>query len=138
MGFFRLLDHPSDIGIEATGVTLSEAFSSAASGLVSIIVDPTTIHPDETRKIEIESDDVETLLVKWLNEFIFLFDARHFVCARIDIHELKEHRLKASVHGEPFSADRHTARTDVKAVTFHQLSIGESNGVWTVRVFVDL
>jgi SHS2 domain-containing protein len=138
MGFFTLLDHPSDIGIEATGSTLSEAFSSAASGLVSIIIDPATICSDESREIEIEADDDEMLLVKWLNEFIYLFDARHFVCARIDIHELKEHRLKASVRGEPFSANRHTARTDVKAVTFHQLSIGENNGVWTVRVFVDL
>jgi SHS2 domain-containing protein len=138
MGFFRLLDHPSDIGIEATGSTLSDAFSSAASGLVSIIVDPATLRPDESREINIEADDYETLLVKWLNEFVFLFDAGHFGCARVDIHELNDYRLKASVRGETFSEDRHTVRTDVKAVTFHQLYVGENNGIWTVRVFVDL
>ncbi len=135
---FKLLEHPADVGIEATGSTLSEAFSSAATGLISIIIDPATIRPCTTRSIEIKADDDEALLVKWLNELVYIFDAEHFVWAKVEIHSLIPHQLKATVYGELFSPDRHTTRMDVKAATFHQLSISEHNGQWTIRVFVDI
>ena len=135
---FALLDHPSDIGIEAKGSTLCEAFSSAALGLTSLIVDPETIRSSGSREIDIEADDDEMLLIKWLNELIFLFDARNFIMKDITTLTIENNRLKAKIRGESFSADRHAPRVDVKAVTFHQLYIGEQNGVWTIRVFVDL
>ncbi|MGD0337812.1 MAG: archease [Bacteroidota bacterium] len=135
---FKLLEHPADIGIEATGSTLVEAFASAAEGLISIIVDPETVRTQILQRIEIEADDDEALLVKWLNELVYLFDAEHFVCSKIEIHSLVSHTLKATIHGELFLQDRHTTRMDIKAVTFHQLFIGECNGRWTIRVFVDI
>lgn len=138
MSSFRLLDHPADVGIEASGSTPGEAFASAAAGLISIIVDPVTVRSRISRNVEIEADDIEALLVKWLNELVFLFDAEHFICANVDIRSLDDHRLQATIHGDIFSPEHHTARMDVKAVTFHQLYIGEQDGVWTVRVFVDI
>jgi SHS2 domain-containing protein len=135
---FRLLEHPADIGIEATGSSLAEAFSSAAVGLISIIVDPASVCTRLSRSIEIEADDNESLLVKWLNELVYLFDAEHFTCAKAEVYSLVDHRLRAIVQGEMFSPGIHMTRMDVKAVTFHQLSVSEQNGVWKARVFVDI
>jgi SHS2 domain-containing protein len=32
----------------------------------------------------------------------------------------------------------HQFRTDVKAVTYHQLGIALENNIWTARVFLDI
>ncbi len=54
---YLILDHPADLGIEARGETLSEAFEQAARGLTSVIIDPDTIRPEESRPVRIEAGD---------------------------------------------------------------------------------
>jgi SHS2 domain-containing protein len=39
---------------------------------------------------------------------------------------------------EPYDAARHPLRTELKAVTWHQLSASESGGRWKARVIFDV
>ncbi len=70
---YRLLEHPSDMGIEASGKSMKEVFEYAALGLVSIIVEPATIDPlflDSLRDKEIEriSELVKDAAKRWKTE----------------------------------------------------------------------
>lgn len=135
---FRILEHPADIGIEAWGRTIPEAFSRAAFALVSIILDPACITVRETRMVELHAADRDQLLVKWLEEILYLYDGERFVPSSIEITEHSPVSLTARLHGEPFDPDKHETRLDVKAVTYHQLSIAENPGGWTVRIYLDI
>ena len=135
---FTILDHPADLGIEARGATLHEAFENAARGLVSVILDLSTVECQESRVVEISAADIEQLLVKWLAEVLYLYDGQRFVGKEFTIGEMTPHRLKATVTGEQFSVTKHRTKMDVKAITYHQLLVRQDKDGGLVRVFLDI
>jgi SHS2 domain-containing protein len=46
--------------------------------------------------------------------------------------------LLATVHGEPLDPSRHPIDTEIKAVTYHQIAVEQTNGRWQTRVIFDL
>ena len=135
---YSIIDHPSDLGIEARGESLPEAFEEAAAGLMGLIVDPLSVGTTEARDITVTGDDIEHLLVKWLSEILFLYDGKHFVPKAFKIYELTPHVVRANILGEPFLEGYHTTRIDVKAVTYHQISVMETSRGVLLRVFLDI
>jgi SHS2 domain-containing protein len=135
---FVILDHPADLGIEARGRTLAEAFEQAAIALMSIILDLTTVEPKELRRVQLKATDQEQLLVRWLEELLYLYDGENFVGSKFVIEELGPNDLNASVRGEPFSEAKHLTRLDVKAITYHQLLVQQNQEGARVRVFLDI
>ncbi len=138
MESYRILEHPADLGIEAEGATLCEAFANAARALMSIILDPAGIELCEERKVEIHAVDTEQLLVKWLSEILYLYDGLGFIGKEFDIRQMNDTHLLAVVRGEMFDGKKHRTRLDVKAVTYHQLTIEEGKQGARVRVFLDI
>lgn len=138
MDDFRILDHPADLGIEARGSTLAKAFENAASCLVSIILDPATVEKHEERSLHLTASDPEQLLVKWLEEILYLYDGAQFVVREAEVLQLSPGELKGVVRGERFSIGKHVTRLDVKAITYHQLSIRETPDGAVVTVFLDI
>lgn len=135
---YRILEHPADVGIEAHGKSLREAFEYAALGLMSIIVDPTGIDPVEQRLLAITGTDPENLLVKWLSEILYLYDGQEFVLSDVTVERISPTHIEAFVTGDIIDSGRHQFRTDVKAVTYHQLKVEERDDGFMVRVFLDI
>jgi SHS2 domain-containing protein len=135
---FVILDHPADLGIEARGRTIAEAFEQAAIALMSIILDLTAVEPKEFRMIRLKALDQEQLLVRWLEELLYLYDGENFACSNFVVEELGPNHLNASVRGEPFSETQHPTRLDVKAITYHQLLVEQNPEGGRVRVFLDI
>jgi SHS2 domain-containing protein len=135
---FTILEHPADIGIEAWGATLGEAFENAARGLTALILDPSSVEPRETRQLELDGVDAEHLLIRWLSEILYLYDGERFVVSQFVVHSLSPSHLRAVLRGEPFLPEKHPTRTDVKAVTYHQLQVDEGKESSRVRVFLDI
>lgn len=135
---FTILDHPADMGIEARGNSLAEAFERAAEALMSIILDLSSADIRESRSIEVAASDYEHLLVKWLTEILYLYDGEEFVGKTFRINELSQTALKATVQGEPLDANKHRTLLDVKAITYHQLSVFEKKEEAVVRVYLDI
>jgi SHS2 domain-containing protein len=135
---FHLLEHPSDLGIEAYGPTIREAFEQAALGLMAVIADTETIDAVDEREVIIEAQDFENLLVRWLSEILYLYDGEDFLLKETKVESIAPKRLSARLLGEKYQAAKHTLKLDVKAITYHQLSIKSSNSVTTVRVFLDI
>jgi SHS2 domain-containing protein len=135
---YQILEHPADLGIEARGADLREAFEAAAEGLISLMVEIHPVSALEFRQIELESEDWEQLLVKWLGEILYLFAGEKFISMEFKINQLHRQGLKAEVHGEKLHLDKHVTRMDVKAVTYHQILVSESAEGGRVRVFLDI
>jgi SHS2 domain-containing protein len=138
MGTHRLLEHTADMGIEASGETPEELFAQAAYALLEIIASTPQAAAREERTVTLTAADPEELLVNWLNEVLYLFENQRFFPVDFEIEEVRGNRLLARVSGEPFDPQRHLVEREVKAVTYHQLRLEKSDGMWCARVYVDL
>ncbi len=134
----QILEHPADLGIEASGTSLGEAFEAAAEGLIGLMIDPDTVSKIECRIVNLTAGDMEQLLVKWLGEILYLLDGEKFVPVEFKINELNENTLRAEVRGERLSPGKHATRMDVKAVTYHQILVRGNPEGGIVRVFLDV
>jgi SHS2 domain-containing protein len=135
---YKILEHPADLGIEAYGKNLKQAFEQSAIALMSIILDSSNIENAESRSVVIFGSDYEQLLVKWLNEILYLYDGEDFVPGMFKIKKLTLNKVEAVVSGEKFDISKHPTRMDVKAITYHQISVSENESGATVQVFLDI
>jgi len=135
---FEILEHPSDLGIEAYGVTMAETFRNAARGLMSVIAGTSVIEPEEERSISIIGLDRENLFVRWLTEILFLYDAEKFLTTDVTFAIINDTSLHATILGQKYDAKIHELKLDVKAITYHKLKIENIENNWTARVFVDI
>ena len=135
---FEILEHPADIGFRAFGRTMAELFETAALALLSIACEIEDVAARDEHHLEAAATDYESLLVAWLNEVLYWFDGKRIAFRRFRIQELEPERVSAVGWGESRDALRHRAKLIVKAVTWHQLKVRQSNGGWMAEVFLDV
>jgi SHS2 domain-containing protein len=121
---FKQIEHPSDVGIIAFGKNHQELFENAAFGMFSLMADLSRVDTKEKIVVKVSADDPETLLVNWLNELIYLEDAKKIVFSKFTITRLTRTELAATIAGDYIDLDRHAFQRPVKAVTFSQLQLG--------------
>lgn len=136
--WLREIDHTGDIGIEVTAPNRPHLFERAAWGLFSVLTDPPSVEPREAHAVTVEGTDPVDLMVKWLSELNFLHVTQHVLFSKFTIDELEDTRLAATVWGEPIDRERHTVYTEVKAITYHQLEIEETDDGWCVQIIFDM
>jgi SHS2 domain-containing protein len=138
MGTYEVIDHTADVGIVVRAATLPELFETAAEGMFSFIVDPAGVENRAWLERRVEAEDLEGLLVAWLNDLLAVLAAEAFVPRVFVVDEVSEHRVRATIHGEPVDPGRHRFRLDVKAATYHQLQIARQDGGWMARIIFDV
>ena len=134
---FEILNHTADVGIIAYGADINEAFANAAKGMFSLITELEDVEEVMHRDIELTAPDQESLLVGWLNELIYLFDAENIIFKRFDITRLSNTHLKARSYGHKVDRSKHKLKTGVKAATYHMLKI-DKDGDYKVQVLFDI
>lgn len=135
---FEITDHTADVGIIAYGANIKQLFSNAALALFSLITEVGSVNEELRRHVEIVSEDKDSLLVEWLNELIYLFDAEHVLFRRFHIETLTNNQLKATCYGEDFDPLKHKIKTGVKAATYHMLKINKDDHGYEVQIIFDV
>jgi SHS2 domain-containing protein len=135
---FEFFAVTADKGIRAWGAELPVAFRQAAQALWSLMVEPAAVEPRQTIPVTVEAADRESLLVAWLNELLYLYEAKGFIGRDCTVSSLTDARLDAVLAGETVDPTRHVIVSHVKAVTYHQLHVGRTAGGWEARVVVDV
>jgi SHS2 domain-containing protein len=131
---FELLAHTADVGFRVRGSTLPELFENAARALMSFTTGQPA--PAEQRAVEVRGEDYPSLLVAWLNEVLYLFDSGELAPAAFHIHSLESTRLTATIEGSRRRDE--SWRLIVKAVTYHQIEVKETDGGWEAAVYLDV
>lgn len=135
---FDIIDHTADVGIIIYGGDIKQLFSNAALALFSLITDVQSIKQELRYQAEVSSENRYDLLVEWLNELIYLFDAEQLLFNHFEIKNLDNNQLKAICYGEKFDPGRHKIRMGIKAATYHMLEVaGDSKG-YRARVIFDI
>ena len=134
---FDIIEHTADTGIIAYGADLKEAFANAAYAMFTFIADLDNVMEVVSRQIDVQAEDVGSLLVTCLNELLYLFDTENVLYCRFEVTDFSEVRLKMNCYGEKMDPKRHEMRGGVKAATYHMLKV-ETNDISKVQVILDV
>lgn len=142
---FRYLDGmtTADVAFEAEGDSVEEVFSAAVDATEGIMtLDISAIKASEEHSVALAGAALDILLFDFLNELIFLKDAKGLL-VRVKTISIESgasvFNLKAMFAGERMDRSRHTPGVDVKAVTLHRLSVKKTDeGVWKATVVLDV
>ena len=138
---FKYLDHTADLEFISYGKTLNEVFANSAEAFFTAVLALNSVEIRKGKKIKLSARDLETLMHDWLNELLFLFEVEFLVFRefKVEIEKLNEnYELYAECSGEELDLKRHTIDAEIKAVTYHNLSVEERNGLWEARVLCDV
>ena len=132
----------ADIAFRATGKTEEEVFAAAADATVNVMVEDLDTIRDRTRiPVQLENDALDLLLFDFLNEFVYLKDARGLLmragAIRVDRKDSR-FTLNGELYGEELDPLRHPLRGDVKAVTLHRFELRRTDGGWEATVVLDV
>jgi SHS2 domain-containing protein len=132
---YQLIDHTADVLMRTSGRTMNEAFENAAYGLFDTMCDASTVEPLKTKKVECEAPDLEQLLVDWLSRLLFLCDVDDMLFSEFEV-KIVGTKLTAKIRGEKLDPDKHSLKTDVKAITYHMLEVDPKKN--SIRVLLDI
>ena len=135
---YETFDHTADLGLRVRAPDLDTLFVEAARGLFSVIVeDLATVEPRRSVEVRLEGDDREYLLFDWLKALLYHFDTEHLLFSRFDV-QVGADGLVGSAGGEPMDESRHEPAHEVKAITYHGLTVEREGDGWLAEVIVDI
>jgi SHS2 domain-containing protein len=136
-GSFEFIDHTADAGIRVQAPTLEDLFETSGLAFTELVTSVDALDCRVERQFKLQEDDIETLLVSWLQELLYLLDTEELVFGRFQV-KLHDFSLEAVAWGEVFDPKIHTMKTEIKAVTYHQLEVTKSDLGWQAQVIFDI
>ena len=138
---YEVIEHTADVGLEVWAPELEALFSEAALGLMAVMGSGNgPALPPES--VSLSSPDVEALLVDWLAEVLYLFEAKGLVVTDSDV------RITPGAGGEDWTLEAEVGGGSVsglvqdgpgvKAVTYHALSVTRDDRGARARVYLDV
>ena len=127
---YELFEHTADIGLRVRAADLDGLLAEAARALFStIVVDLATVRPLETLQFAVAGQAADELLHDWLAELLYTFDVRRVLLAQFVVH-VGDAGLTATARGEPIDFQRHQLDMEVKAITWHGLTVQRNSDGW--------
>ncbi|MET1125100.1 MAG: archease [Archaeoglobaceae archaeon] len=131
---FRFIDHTADVAFEVWGETISELIESASHAFYEAFVEVDKLGTDTSRSVEVEAEDVDMLLYKWLNELLYLFDTEFFAAKEVKV-TADENRARGVLIGSRFTPEM--VKVEPKAITMHKFRV-EKRDKYYAYVVVDI
>ena len=138
---YTLLDHTADLGIQVQASNLEELFRNAGIVLMDLLlISKKCIRNKSPEQITLTVNgiDIEDLMVRWLGEILYIFEAEQRVLISINIENLNDKELKAQLTTIPFEKGYHEIKNEIKAITYHQIKVAPEGKAWEARVIFDL
>jgi SHS2 domain-containing protein len=134
---WRLLEHTADIRMGVHGSSLGELFLNAARGFTNLIAPESQDRPDTELELRLRADNIEELLVDWLRELLFHHQTHDFILVAADIEEISETIVKAKLSGRTRGSEEEP-EIEIKAVTYHGLSVQKNDTGYAVTIVFDI
>jgi len=135
---YQIIDHTADLGIIVKGPDVMSLFIRAAQAMTDLMVKGGTSKKTVTKDILVEGEDLSDLMVRWLGEILYLFEGENLVLNSIDIESISPIQVKSRLTLASFRPEHHQILREIKAVTYHQISVDKVNDGWEARVIFDI
>lgn len=135
---FELFDHTADLGLRVRAAEPDLLFAEAGRAFLAVLVsNPDAVEPREVLKIDVAGRNLEYLFVDWLDELLFRFDSKRFLATGFNV-RIDVRGLSATLHGEAYDSFRHRLAHEIKAVTYHELKVEQTEDGWLAEVILDI
>ncbi len=135
---FTEIEHTADWALKVWAPDLPLLFAQAAEGMYWLMETTLESSPPVERVIEIEGADVESLLVGFLSELLYLGESEGLGFNQFEVafqeYHLRIDRLHAVVRGGKITAQK----KEIKAVTYHNLEVRHTEQGFTVTIVFDV
>jgi SHS2 domain-containing protein len=141
---YKIIEHTSDIGLEVNAPTLKELFENAARGMFAVIRGSSASFPRQAaikKEITVKKEVVEgpeELLVDWLSELLYLFFKERVMFSEFKVFELNNSGLRGAAFGDKIKDIEKEVEREIKAVTYHRLSVEETAEGFRVTIIFDV
>lgn len=130
---FLEIEVTADKGIEVWAPNLETLFVTAVEGMLNIAGLKTEHANEIKRDIDLSAFDLETLLVTFLEEVTFFIEDEKIAFSRFQIN-ISEKKLRGQMFGKKVASIEH----DIKAVTFNNLKIINTDSGFSVTIVFDM
>ena len=128
---YELLEHAADVMVRCTGRDLEECFENAAYAMFDQIVDTSRIDDSTERIVRVSAEDDEERLYSFLSELLYVMDCESLVFNSFKV-SFERNDVVCTAKGEPLDVKKHHAKAEIKAVTYHMLSVNKEQPSVTV------
>ncbi len=130
--------HDADVGVRGYGSSVAEAFENAARAMIAQVTPLDRIAAKETVSVTCKGEDLEILLVDWLNAVIYEMATRRMLF-RDFVVKIEGNTLSATMTGEALDATRHAPAVEPKGATLTDRLVARSDGgEWVAQCIVDV
>jgi len=134
---YELRDHTADVAVEASAATLGAVCAAVADGMAAAMCDDIPAgggsHP-----VSVTAESMEALLFDYLDELIYERDVNEVLPVDNDgiVRETNEEwQFEGTYRGVPLSD---VVARDLKAVTYSEMEITETDDGWRAYVVFDV
>ena len=136
--YYMLLDHTADLAIRIFGNDLVGLYENAGRSLVHLMLAHEISGPGTPLQISLSGQDLPDLMVRWLNEILYLIEGERLVVTGLEVRSVTPRQIEATVNTVPFDPEAHERLTEIKAVTYHQIEVTKKGNHWEARVIIDV
>lgn len=134
---YTLRDHTADVAVEATATTFEGVFAAVGDGLAAAMCE-TIPDSGERFSFDVRAESREALLFDYLDALIYERDVRGVLPVDNEVTirtEGGEWVLDGTARGVPLTA---IAAREVKAVTYSEMALEETDDGWRAYVVFDV
>jgi SHS2 domain-containing protein len=135
---YRLIDHTADFGMQVFGSDSQELFTNAALAIFDVITEMDVLKGRDSCNITASGEDWSDLMINWLREILYLWNGKERLVKSVKILSLSEKNISAKIYFDAYKPDRHIIKTEIKAVTYHQIQVKSSPSGWKAQIIFDI
>jgi SHS2 domain-containing protein len=139
---YVFLPHTTDAYVQAKGSSLENALESAGKALFDTLCNVNSVIPKQTEKVVVEGHDEIALAHNWLESLLLKFELEHKVYSEFKVDKVTRSArglsTSADISGEPYDRQKHGAKVEVKAVTYHRMEVVREQDATILRFILDL
>lgn len=138
---YEIIEHTADIGIRVNAKDLKALFCQAALAMFDIISEvqspaSTRRSPVKKIKITLQAENSEELLIYWLNELLSLSSVKELIFFDFKIINISDCSIEAIASGRRMSD--YKVNVEIKAATYHDLRVIQTQDGWKAEVIFDV
>jgi SHS2 domain-containing protein len=131
---YEELDHTADWALRLQGKDMGELCLHGALGMLAACGARAGPGPTSERRVSLQAGSREILLVRWLQEVLYVLEVHHFLPQRMDIQVSKDLALSARWQEVPLAG----IDKPIKAVTYSGLAVQETKDGLEATVVFDV
>lgn len=132
---YEILEHKADLKIRAFGKDKKELFRNALIAMSSALRAKAKSQKPKVKNIKIKSPNLETLLVDFLSEVVYLIQVNKEIYTNIKFKKFSDTEIKGRLFGRKVER----FGEDIKGVTYHDLGIHQKkDGTWQATILFDI